>query len=104
MFASIKKIERSEYTNYEMVSWPSLRGAVVAEYDPKQNQKQAEVSNEKILEEIKLLRKEVADVRAMLELSDIRKRDEYIRRGVAFPFTPEQSKYRPGTFRSRSIL
>lgn len=57
-----------------------------------------------ILREIKKLRREVADVRAMLELSDIRKREEYIRRGVIFPFTPEQSKSRPGTTRLTSIL
>ena len=57
-----------------------------------------------LIEQVRLLRREVADIRNMMRLSDIRKREEYLRRGISFPFTPEQSKYRPGTYRPTSIL
>jgi hypothetical protein len=79
---------------------------VIADYGEKRDQEKNGLKGmvSELLLEVKKLRRELADVRTMLELADIRKRDEYIRRGVAFPFTPEASKARPGAFRPRSIL
>lgn len=77
---------------------------VVDDYVSKKHEAELLCTLKELNRQIGILRREVADLRSMMELSDIRKRDEYIRRGVVFPFTPEQSKFRPGTFRLRSIL